>query len=62
MIGEKHQNFEFLRTLSSKCSYNIFSSEHVRCILYDVSSKSPVNKHLEAASVRLLLVRKSLAR
>ncbi|XP_008219648.1 PREDICTED: sister chromatid cohesion protein PDS5 homolog A isoform X1 [Prunus mume] len=55
MIGEKHQNFEFLRTLSSKCSYNIFSSEHVRCILYDVSSKSPVNKHLEAASVRLLL-------
>lgn len=60
IIGEKHQNFEFLHTLSSKCSYNIFSSEHVRCILDILSSNTLGNKHLEASCVRLLLVRSFL--
>ncbi|XP_068341369.1 sister chromatid cohesion protein PDS5 homolog B isoform X3 [Pyrus communis] len=55
MIGGKHQNFEFLRTLSSKCSYNIFSAAHVRCILDDLSGNSPGKRNLEASSVRLLL-------
>ncbi|KAF3445662.1 hypothetical protein FNV43_RR10838 [Rhamnella rubrinervis] len=53
MIGDKHQNFEFLRTLSLKCSYNIFSSEHVNCILDHLSS-SCGSKDSEASSVRLL--------
>ncbi|KAM1013870.1 hypothetical protein FF1_043727 [Malus domestica] len=61
MIGGIHQNFEFLQTLASKCSYNIFSAEHVRCILDDLSSNSPGKRHLEAASVRLLLVRSFFA-
>ncbi|KAK9945794.1 hypothetical protein M0R45_011293 [Rubus argutus] len=55
IIGEKHQHFEFLQTLSSKCSYNIFSSEHVRCILDILSSNTLGNKHLQASCVRLLL-------
>lgn len=58
MIGGKHQNFEFLRTLSSKCSYNIFSAAHVCCILDDLSGNSPGKTNLEASSVRLLLVRR----
>lgn len=56
MIGDKHQNFEFLRTLSLKCSHNIFSSEHVSCILNHISRNSYRNKDLEASSVRLLQV------
>ncbi|KAM5564215.1 sister chromatid cohesion protein PDS5 [Rosa sericea] len=55
IIGEKHEDFEFLQTLSSKCSYNIFSSEHVRCILDFLSSNTTGNKHLEASCVQLLL-------
>ncbi|XP_048332268.2 sister chromatid cohesion protein PDS5 homolog B isoform X1 [Ziziphus jujuba] len=52
MIGNKHQNLEFLRTLSLKCSHNIFSSEHVSCILDHLSSNR--NKNFEASSVRFL--------
>lgn len=32
-IGDKNPNYEFLRSLFSKCSSNIFSSEHVHCVL-----------------------------
>ncbi|POO00116.1 Coatomer beta subunit [Trema orientale] len=55
-IGDKNQNFEFLQTLSLKCSHNIFSSEHIRCILDCLSSNSFGNKHCEDPSLRLLLV------
>jgi sister-chromatid-cohesion protein PDS5 len=37
MIGDKNPNYDFLCTLFSKCSYNIFSSEHVQCILKNIS-------------------------
>ncbi|CAJ2674086.1 unnamed protein product [Trifolium pratense] len=33
MIGDKNPNYDFLCSLFSKCSSNIFSSEHVQCIL-----------------------------
>ncbi|KAK2453745.1 sister chromatid cohesion protein PDS5 protein A [Trifolium repens] len=37
MIGDKNPNYDFLCTLFSKCSSNIFSSEHVQCILKNIS-------------------------
>ncbi|EEF48385.1 androgen induced inhibitor of proliferation (as3) / pds5, putative [Ricinus communis] len=55
MIGDKHPHFEFLQLLSSKCSFNIFSSEHVRCILDHLSSDAVGNGRLEASSANLLL-------
>ncbi|KAK3041371.1 hypothetical protein RJ639_001569, partial [Escallonia herrerae] len=47
-IGDKHSIFGFLRLLSSKCSYNIFSSELVHSVRFG-------NKHLEDSSLKLLL-------
>ncbi|XP_062078396.1 sister chromatid cohesion protein PDS5 homolog B isoform X2 [Humulus lupulus] len=55
LIGDKNQNFEFLQTLSLKCSHNIFSSGHVRCILDNLSSNGFGDKHYEDSSLRLLL-------
>jgi sister-chromatid-cohesion protein PDS5 len=55
MIGDKHPHFEFLQLLSSKCSFNIFSPEHVQYILDHISS-SGFEQHLKA-SAKLLLVR-----
>lgn len=60
MIGERHPHFEFLQSLSKKCLFNIFSSEHVRCILEHISSNRVGNKHLEVSSFDLLLVRTML--
>uniref|UniRef100_A0A5B6YQ09 Sister chromatid cohesion protein PDS5 homolog A n=1 Tax=Davidia involucrata TaxID=16924 RepID=A0A5B6YQ09_DAVIN len=54
-IGDRHPHFGFLRLLSSKCLFNIFSSEHVCCILNHLSSDKFGNKNLEASSVKLLL-------
>ncbi|XP_059630755.1 sister chromatid cohesion protein PDS5 homolog B isoform X2 [Cornus florida] len=54
-IGDKHPHFGFLRSLSMKCLFNIFSSEHVRCILDHLSSDRFGNKELEASSMKLLL-------
>ncbi|KAB2629145.1 sister chromatid cohesion protein PDS5-like protein A [Pyrus ussuriensis x Pyrus communis] len=45
MIGGKHQNFEFLWTLTLKCSYNIFSAEHV-CFHLMLSFGSMLAFHL----------------
>ncbi|EXB44382.1 hypothetical protein L484_020194 [Morus notabilis] len=55
IIGDKHQNFKFLQTLSLKCSYNVFNSEHVHCILDNLSSSSFGNKQFKDSSVNLLL-------
>lgn len=57
MIGDKHPCFEFLQLLSSKCSFNVFSSEHVRCILDQLSGNISGYGNLEASSTKLLLVR-----
>ncbi|XP_038716130.1 sister chromatid cohesion protein PDS5 homolog A isoform X1 [Tripterygium wilfordii] len=56
MIGDKHPLFEFLRILSSKCLFNIFSSEHVRCIVDHLSSDTSGDKQLAIYSIRLLLM------
>ncbi|XP_043700993.1 sister chromatid cohesion protein PDS5 homolog A isoform X2 [Telopea speciosissima] len=54
-IGEKHLHYEFLRVLSGKCMFNIFSSEHVCCILDHLFKKDIGDEHFEASSVKLLL-------
>ncbi|XP_021284773.1 sister chromatid cohesion protein PDS5 homolog A isoform X2 [Herrania umbratica] len=56
VIGDKHPHFEFLRLLSSKCSFNIFESEHVCCILSLISTSGLGSNNLEAFSIELLLV------
>ncbi|XP_050886005.1 sister chromatid cohesion protein PDS5 homolog B isoform X2 [Lathyrus oleraceus] len=56
MIGVKNPNYEFLRSLFSKCSSNIFSSEHVQCILdYYLSNNEGEFKDLKGSSGNLLL-------
>lgn len=57
VIGDKHPHFEFLQLLSSKCSFNIFDSEHVCCILSLISTSGLGSNNLEAFSIELLLVR-----
>ncbi|XP_062146872.1 sister chromatid cohesion protein PDS5 homolog B isoform X4 [Alnus glutinosa] len=54
-IGGRHPQYEFLCSLSSKCSYNIFGSDHIQCILDYLSSNRSGNKLLEASSANLLL-------
>ncbi|XP_017981381.1 PREDICTED: sister chromatid cohesion protein PDS5 homolog A isoform X2 [Theobroma cacao] len=56
VIGDKHPHFEFLQLLSSKCSFNIFDSEHVCCILSLISTSGLGSNNLEAFSIELLLV------
>lgn len=58
LIGDRHPNIEFFQSLSLKCMFNIFSSEHVRCILDNLSAKRLQKKGLEASSIDLLLVRR----
>ncbi|OMO93987.1 Armadillo-like helical [Corchorus capsularis] len=55
-IGDKDPLFKFLQLLSSKCSFNIFDSEHVCCILNLISTNGLGNKNFEAFSIELLLV------
>ncbi|KAJ8563635.1 hypothetical protein K7X08_032087 [Anisodus acutangulus] len=54
-IGDKNSHTEFLQLLSMKCSFNLFGSEHMRCILDHLSDDRFGNKHLEDSSVQLLL-------
>lgn len=56
-IGDKNPHAEFLQLVSMKCSFNLFGSEHVRCILSHLSDDRYGNRHLEDSSVQLLLVR-----
>ncbi|XP_022976675.1 sister chromatid cohesion protein PDS5 homolog A-like isoform X2 [Cucurbita maxima] len=55
MIGSKQPHFEFLKSLSLKCSYNLFSTEHVHFALGCILSNRVGNKHLESPTGKLLL-------
>ncbi|KAK1301184.1 hypothetical protein QJS10_CPB13g01215 [Acorus calamus] len=56
-IGKKHPHYNFFRTLSLKCSYNLFSAEHVHSILAEfLYSKNADYKHLEESAAELLLM------
>lgn len=55
-IGEKNSNYDFFKTLSSKCSYSVFNAEYVRNILeYVISGKDGENKYVQH-SIDLLLI------
>ncbi|CAH8358562.1 unnamed protein product [Eruca vesicaria subsp. sativa] len=55
-IGANHQLFDFLRILSTKGAPTIFSSEHVRYLLDQLSSSTSTDTQLKAPFVKLLLV------
>ncbi|XP_027368350.1 sister chromatid cohesion protein PDS5 homolog A [Abrus precatorius] len=55
VIGDNNPYYEFLHSLLSKCSSNIFSSDHVECLLDYLSNNESGNKDLKDSSVNLLL-------
>ncbi|KAK6939869.1 hypothetical protein RJ641_029400 [Dillenia turbinata] len=55
LIGNKHPHFEFMQLLSTKCVLNIFSCDHIPCILDLYSSYRFENEHLAVSSIRLLM-------
>lgn len=46
ILSEKHSLYEFLSTLSIKCSYLLFSKEYVKEILAEVSARKSSNNIL----------------
>ncbi|KAF3505646.1 hypothetical protein F2Q69_00008101 [Brassica cretica] len=54
-IGANHQLFHFLRILSTKCAPTIFSSEHVRYLLEQLSNSTSADTQLKASFIKLLL-------
>ncbi|XP_064947401.1 sister chromatid cohesion protein PDS5 homolog B-like isoform X1 [Musa acuminata AAA Group] len=56
-LGDKHPTYDFLSTLSTKCSYSIFSAEHVRYIMEEViSGNDDRTKYAQVSKVDLLIV------
>lgn len=57
ILGEKHPLYDFLSILSLKCSYILFSKEHVRDILLEVNlHKSAGSSHLILSCMTVLVV------
>ncbi|KAL3693850.1 hypothetical protein R1sor_007501 [Riccia sorocarpa] len=55
-IGEKHPQHDFIKTLATKCSFLLFSKEHVKAVLEEVSAhKQAGNKEAIASSLSLLV-------
>jgi hypothetical protein len=58
ILGVKHRLYEFLNTLSRKCSYVLFNKEHVKAILVEiVAQKSAENAQRTQSCMNLLVVR-----
>ncbi|XP_074573683.1 sister chromatid cohesion protein PDS5 homolog B [Curcuma longa] len=55
-IGDRHPYCDFFSTLSRKCSYSIFTAEHVHCILEAVISEKDSQSKVMNASLDLLIV------
>ncbi|KAJ0629705.1 putative sister chromatid cohesion protein Pds5 [Helianthus annuus] len=55
-IKDLHTDFEFLQLLATKCSFNLFSSDHVRCILDNLSENKFGQATLKKACVALLMI------
>ncbi|KAF5780412.1 putative sister chromatid cohesion protein Pds5 [Helianthus annuus] len=55
-IKDLHTDFEFLQLLATKCSFNLFSSDHVRCILDNLSENKFGQANLKKACVALLMI------
>lgn len=58
-FGEQHLNSEFLQLLLKKCFFNIFGSEHVSCILNQLTGEIFGDQILKDSSMKLLLVRET---
>ncbi|KAM7525318.1 hypothetical protein LguiA_015220 [Lonicera macranthoides] len=57
ILGEKHRLYEFLSTLSMKCSYILFNKEHVKEILLEVDiQKSAGNTQFTLACMNILVI------
>ncbi|CAH9112133.1 unnamed protein product [Cuscuta epithymum] len=57
ILGEKHPLYDFLSILSLKCSYIMFSKEHVREILLEVDiQKSDGSNHMILSCMTLLVI------
>ncbi|XP_052189555.1 sister chromatid cohesion protein PDS5 homolog B isoform X2 [Diospyros lotus] len=54
-IGDRHPHSGFLKLLTTKCLFNIFSSEHVHCILDGLLNANFGDDNLEDSSIKLLL-------
>ncbi|KAJ6756804.1 ANDROGEN INDUCED INHIBITOR OF PROLIFERATION AS3 / PDS5-RELATED [Salix purpurea] len=57
ILGEKHRLYDFLSSLSMKCSYLLFNKEHVKEILLDVNMHSSAgNMHFTRSCMDLLVI------
>lgn len=55
-MGERHPQHEFLKTLSLKCSYILFGTDHVKAVLrQSLANKRASNQSLLNATIDLLL-------
>ncbi|GMP73504.1 hypothetical protein CsSME_00031242 [Camellia sinensis var. sinensis] len=60
ILGEKHRLYDFLSSLSLKCSYVLFNKEHVKEILLEADlRKSAGNTQLTLACMNILVVKHS---
>ncbi|KAK9935847.1 hypothetical protein M0R45_012722 [Rubus argutus] len=60
ILGEKHRLYDFLSTLSVKCSYLIFNKEHVKEILLEVAmhrSTADIPYKLSCMNILVILAR-----
>lgn len=61
ILGEKHRLYEFLSSLSLKCSYLLFNKEHVKEILLEVDmQKLSGNAQLTLSCMNILVVKLSI--
>lgn len=61
IIGQKHRLFDFLSTLSLKCSYLLFNKEHVKEILLEANlQKSAGHTEYTLACMNILVVKHSI--
>lgn len=57
ILGEKHRLYDFLSTLSVKCSYLLFNKEHVKEILLEVAvHKSTADMKYKISCMNILVV------
>ncbi|XVF75159.1 hypothetical protein PTKIN_Ptkin13bG0164900 [Pterospermum kingtungense] len=56
ILGERHRLFDFLSTLSLKCSYLLFNKEHVKEILLEAAAQKSTGNTLYIQSCMNILV------
>lgn len=56
ILGEKHRLYDFLDSLSVKCSYLLFNKEHVKEILQEVEIQKSAGSMQDIKSSMTMLV------